>query len=54
MTAHRYVVTVKAETKAQADQVMSERLFHDEWYGFDYSVDFETEKTGGTNESEER
>ncbi len=34
----RYVVTVEADSKEQADQVISERVYHDEWYGFDYTI----------------
>ena len=39
-TKHRFVVTVEAETREQARQVMSERIGHDEWYGFDYQIDW--------------
>ena len=41
MNKHVFLVTVTADTEEQAAQVMSERLYHDEDYGFDYSVDFE-------------
>jgi hypothetical protein len=34
----RYTVTVRAETQAQADTVLAERLGHDEDYGFGYTV----------------
>jgi hypothetical protein len=34
----QYIVTVEAETKEQADQVMAERLNPDEDYGFPYEV----------------
>lgn len=35
---HEYTVTVHGCTQAQADQVMAERLEHDEDYGFPYRV----------------
>ncbi len=41
MNTYRYMVTVEAETDKQADQVMAERCYHDEDYGFDYSIDFD-------------
>lgn len=46
MTAFRYVVTVRTDTEAHADQVMGERLGHDEEYQdeggatFDYQVPY--------------
>lgn len=33
-------VTVTAQTQAQADQVLAERLAHDEDYGFPYTLNF--------------
>lgn len=41
MNKHVFLVTVTAETEEQAIEVMTERLYHDEDYGFGYSVDFE-------------
>ena len=53
MSAYEYTVRVECETKAQADQVMAERIGYDEPIyvdadgnhypdrgGFDYSIDF--------------
>jgi hypothetical protein len=39
-----YTVTVACASQAEADQVMAERMAHDEDYGFDYTVWFEREK----------
>ena len=36
-----YRVEVQAETQEQADQVMVERIEHDEKLGFDYRIDWE-------------
>lgn len=41
---HRYVVTVTGCDRAQADQVMAERLSMDEDYGFPYAVDWAPER----------
>lgn len=38
--AHTYVVTVWAESREQADQVMTERIGPDEDYGFEYRIDW--------------
>ena len=35
---HTFRVTVSGCTAAQAEQVMAERLDHDEDYGFDYQI----------------
>jgi hypothetical protein len=35
-----YVVTVTADTESEADQVMAERLDHDEDYGFVYQLNY--------------
>lgn len=40
MADFHYAVTVTAETKEQADMVMTERLNHEESYGFDYSIEW--------------
>lgn len=40
-----YTVVVEAETSEQADMVMAERIYHDEDYGFHYTINFETETT---------
>ncbi len=40
---HRYVVTVTGCDAAQAEQVMAERLCHEEDYGFAYEVGYEQE-----------
>lgn len=39
---YQFVVTVECETQVQADQVMAERLGHDDDYGFVYNVDWIT------------
>ena len=39
--AGRYLVTVSDCTPAQADQVIAERINHDEDYGFDYTIGYE-------------
>lgn len=46
MSTFEYVVRIDAATREQADQVMAERLDHDENYGFPYTVgyDFETDE----------
>jgi len=33
-----FKVSVTAETREQAEQVMAERINHDEDYGFDYQI----------------
>lgn len=33
-----FTVIVTAETREQAEQVLRERIEHDEDYGFDYSI----------------
>lgn len=38
---HSYIVTITGCTKEEADQVIAERIDHDEDYGFEYSVGFE-------------
>ena len=38
MADFTYTVTVTAATKADADQVMAERIGPDEDYGFDYQI----------------
>lgn len=35
-----YTVTVTAQRKAQADQVMAERISYDEDYGFSYALNY--------------
>lgn len=35
-----YTVWVDTDTQDHADQVVAERLDCDEWYGFDYTVDY--------------
>lgn len=35
---HRFEVTVTGCSREQAEQVMAERLSHDENYGFDYEI----------------
>lgn len=51
MTAFRYVVTVETDTEAHADQVMGERLGHDEEYTdeggatFDYRLPYVTRES---------
>lgn len=41
MNVYRYLVTVQAETKEDADIVMGQRLGGDDEYGFDYVVTYE-------------
>lgn len=38
MQKYRYVVVVEAETQEQADQVIAERVYYDEDYGFYYQI----------------
>lgn len=38
MRQFQYTVSVTADTRAQADQVIDERIHHDEDYGFDYTI----------------
>ena len=40
MKEFRFVVTVQAETEDQAKQVMDERVYYDEDYGFDYQINW--------------
>jgi hypothetical protein len=40
---HHYVVTVSGCTREQADQVIAERIDHDEDYGFPYTLCVELE-----------
>ena len=42
---HTFTVTVQGCTREQAQKVMDERILHDEDYGFDYEVDYESEWT---------
>lgn len=35
---YQYVVTVTCASRAQADRVMTERIMHDEDYGFPYEI----------------
>lgn len=41
MPTFTYTVTVEAPGEAEAEQVMAERLAHDEDYGFPYTVNFQ-------------
>ena len=36
-----YVVTVQCESREQAHRVITERILHDEDYGFVYEIDWE-------------
>lgn len=40
MPRFAFIVTVETDTADHADQVMAERLSHDEDYGFDYSLPY--------------
>lgn len=40
MATFHYLVSVEADSEAQAEQVMAERISPDEDYGFDYSIDW--------------
>ena len=44
MSKFTYTVTVHAENKEQADQVIRERMYHDEDYGCDYEVEIEDDE----------
>ena len=37
---HEFIVTVEGCTKEEAEQVIAERLNHDEDYGFDYTIEW--------------
>ena len=39
--AYRFMVVVDCENREQAEQVMRERMGHDEDYGFDYAIDYD-------------
>lgn len=41
MRKHYYTVAVETDDPDNADEVMSERIYFDEDYGFDYRIDFE-------------
>lgn len=41
MPEFRFIVTVWCDNREQADRVMTERILHDEDYGFDYDIDWE-------------
>lgn len=41
MPDFHFVVVVTCETMEQAEQVMMERILHDEDYGFDYEIDYD-------------
>lgn len=52
MNVFFYIVTVITETREQADQVMAERIYFEEDYGFDYEAGFigmEQPKPDNTN-----
>lgn len=36
-----YTVTIAAGSRSLADQVMAERIGHDEDYGFDYTIGYQ-------------
>lgn len=38
MTAHRFTIEVSGCTREQAEQVIGERVYHDEDYGFNYGI----------------
>ena len=40
MAYYNYLVTVQTDTQEHADQVMAERIYHDEDYGFEYRMAF--------------
>lgn len=40
MKKFTYLVTVEAETEAQATEIMTNRIDVDEWYGFDYHIEW--------------
>ena len=39
MIDFQYTVVVTTDTQEHADQVMAERVEHDEDYGFDYTIE---------------
>ena len=43
MIKFTYTVEIYAENKEQADQVIRERINHDDDYGFDYEVEIKDE-----------
>jgi hypothetical protein len=43
---YRYIVTIGADSVEKADQVIIERLGHDEDYGFDYTLAWEVVDDG--------
>lgn len=45
MSTFEFTVAVECDTLQQAVKVMSERIYHDEDYGFDYTVDYESTTT---------
>ena len=36
-----FIITVDTDTEDHADQVIAERVLHDENYGFNYTIDYE-------------
>ena len=40
MTRYHFTVSVECDTQEQANQVMAERLQHEEDYGFDYTIHY--------------
>lgn len=47
---HVYIVTISNCSKEQADKVINERLSWDEWYGFDYNINFKSSTATDTSE----
>lgn len=50
-SSHSFTVTVTGCTAEQALQVMGERIHHDEYYGFDYRIDFDEKQTAEAGET---
>ena len=48
MKKYTFITTVEANSADEANQVIAERLGHDEDYGFDYRVDWEDHNPGAT------
>jgi len=51
LRAYRYIVTVEASSREEAERVLAERLSHDEDYGFEYRLpEWEPHPDNSTNQ----
>lgn len=48
-TSHTFTVTISGCTPEQAEQVIAERISHDEDYGFPYTIRYEEAQTSTTS-----